>query len=103
MLQPPYEPWDDRSKSAAAQLNVFKIIAKDFERPWGGFLVINEDQSQEFANQFFEGIDIKNLNILSFYLKGSNAICFSCVVEVSFKEPYFLTVCNDKNKDKSCP
>ena len=22
----------------------FKIIAKDFERPWGGFLVINEDQ-----------------------------------------------------------
>ena len=41
----------------------FKIIAKDFERPWGGFLVINEDQSQEFANQFFEGIDIKNLKI----------------------------------------
>ena len=41
----------------------FKIIAKDFERPWGGFLVINEDQSQEFANQFFEGIDIENLKI----------------------------------------
>ena len=41
----------------------FDIIAKDFERPWGGFLVINEDQSQEFANQFFEGIDIKNLKI----------------------------------------
>ena len=41
----------------------FKIIAKDFERPWGGFLVINEDQSQEFANKFFEGIDIKNLKI----------------------------------------
>lgn len=41
----------------------FEIIAKDFERPWGGFLVINEDQSQEFANQFFEGIDIKNLKI----------------------------------------
>ena len=41
----------------------FKIIAKDFERPWGGFLVINEDQSQEFANQFFDGIDIENLKI----------------------------------------
>ena len=41
----------------------FEIISKDFDRPWGGFLVINEDQSQEFANQFFEGIDIKNLKI----------------------------------------
>ena len=41
----------------------FNIIAKDFERPWGGFLVINEDQSQEFANQFFDGINVKNLKI----------------------------------------
>ena len=41
----------------------FEIIAKDFERPWGGFLVINESQSQEFANQFFDGIDIENLKI----------------------------------------
>ena len=41
----------------------FKIIAKDFERPWGGFLVINEDQSQDFANQFFDGIDVENLKI----------------------------------------
>ena len=41
----------------------FEIIAKDFERPWGGFLVIKESQSQEFANQFFDGIDIENLKI----------------------------------------
>ena len=41
----------------------FEIIAKDFERPWGGFLVINESHSQEFANQFFDGIDIENLKI----------------------------------------
>ena len=41
----------------------FEIIAKDFERPWGGFLVVNESQSQEFANQFFNGVDIKNLKI----------------------------------------
>ena len=41
----------------------FKIIEKDFERPWGGFLVISEEQSQEFADQFFEGIDIENLKI----------------------------------------
>ena len=37
----------------------FDIIGKDFERPWGGFLVIKESNSQEFANQFFDGIDIE--------------------------------------------
>ncbi len=41
----------------------FEIIAKDFERPWGGFLVIDESHSQEFANKFFDGIDIENLKI----------------------------------------
>ena len=41
----------------------FEIIAKDFERPWGGFLVISEEQAQEFANKFFDGIDIENLKI----------------------------------------
>ena len=41
----------------------FKIIAKDFDRPWGGFLVIKEDQAQDFANHFFDGIDVKNLKI----------------------------------------
>ena len=40
-----------------------EIVAKDFDRPWGGFLVINESHSQEFANQFFVGIDIENLKI----------------------------------------
>ena len=39
----------------------FKIISKDFERPWGGFLVIAEDQSQDFSNQFFKGIDVETL------------------------------------------
>ena len=41
----------------------FEIVAKDFDRPWGGFLVINESHSQEFANQFFDGIDVENLKI----------------------------------------
>ncbi|MEC8397262.1 MAG: phosphoheptose isomerase, partial [Bacteroidota bacterium] len=35
----------------------------DFERPWGGFLVIDEAQSQKFANQFFDGIPIDSLKI----------------------------------------
>ena len=41
----------------------FEIIEKDFERPWGGFLVIDEDQSEEFIIKFFDGIDIENLKI----------------------------------------
>ena len=39
----------------------FDIISKDFERPWGGFLVINEKEAQEFANKFFDGINIESL------------------------------------------
>ena len=41
----------------------FDIISKDFERSWGGFLVINEEQAQEFVNKFFDGIDIEFLKI----------------------------------------
>ena len=32
----------------------FTKVAKDFERPWGAFLVIKEEQAQDFANQFFD-------------------------------------------------
>ena len=41
----------------------FKIICKDFKRPWGGFLVIDESQAQHFANIFFDGINVETLKI----------------------------------------
>lgn len=41
----------------------FKVVAHDFTRPWGGFLVIDEAQAQAFANQFFAGIDVDSLRI----------------------------------------
>ena len=41
----------------------FNIVSKDFKRPWGGFLVIDENQSQEFSNQFFKGFDVNTLKI----------------------------------------
>ena len=41
----------------------FKIVSKDFQRPWGGFLVINENQAQNFSNHFFKGINIEDLKI----------------------------------------
>ena len=41
----------------------FNIVSKDFDRPWGGFLVIDENQAQGFSNQFFKGINIETLKI----------------------------------------
>ena len=41
----------------------FEIISKDFNRPWGGFLAINEKQAQEFSDKFFEGINVQSLKI----------------------------------------
>ena len=41
----------------------FEIISKDFQRPWGGFLVISEKQTQEFVDKFFDGINVENIKI----------------------------------------
>ena len=41
----------------------YNVTSYDFERPWGGFLVIDESQAQDFANTFFDGIDIETLKI----------------------------------------
>ncbi len=41
----------------------FQVVSKDFQRPWGGFLVIDENQAQDFSNQFFKGINIETLKI----------------------------------------
>ena len=41
----------------------FEIISKDFNRPWGGFLVIKEDQVQDFTNKFFDGLNVDSLKI----------------------------------------
>jgi len=41
----------------------FKVLFHDFERPWGGFLVIDETQAQEFSNKFFKGLDVNTLKI----------------------------------------
>lgn len=41
----------------------FTVVSKDFDRPWGGFLVIDEAQAQDFANRFFDGLNVQNLRI----------------------------------------
>lgn len=39
----------------------FDIISMDHNLPWGGFFVISEEQAQQFANQFFDGLDVSTL------------------------------------------
>ncbi len=41
----------------------FKIVSKDDTRPWGGFFVIDEVQAQDFANRYFDGLDVDSLKI----------------------------------------
>tara|TARA_X000000950_G_scaffold261781_1_gene332360 strand:+ start:9219 stop:9701 length:483 start_codon:yes stop_codon:yes gene_type:complete len=41
----------------------YRIKTFDAQRPWGGFLVIEEAQAQKFADQFFDGITIDSLKI----------------------------------------
>ena len=39
------------------------IIDKDTERPWGGFFVISENNAQDFANIYFNGLNTEELKI----------------------------------------
>jgi mannose-6-phosphate isomerase-like protein (cupin superfamily) len=41
----------------------FKIIKQDRERPWGGFLVIEESQAAQFAKEFFPEENFEALKI----------------------------------------
>ena len=43
------------------EANQFEIVSKDHNRPWGGFFVIVEEQAQQFANQYFDGLDVSTL------------------------------------------
>jgi mannose-6-phosphate isomerase len=41
----------------------FKIVSKDFNRPWGGFFVLDEAQAEKFGSHYFPGIELKSLRI----------------------------------------
>lgn len=40
-----------------------RVTGSDFNRPWGGFFVIDESQAREFATLFFPGIELNTLSI----------------------------------------
>ena len=56
-------------------MNIFELTGKklanqglridryDFDRPWGGFFVLDENQSQTFADIYFDGLDVEPLRI----------------------------------------
>ena len=39
------------------------IVDKDIDRPWGGFFVIDEENSQDFANIYFDGLETDKIKI----------------------------------------
>jgi len=41
----------------------FQVVQQDQDRPWGGFFVIEESQAQQFANTYFNGLDVQELKI----------------------------------------
>ena len=43
--------------------NGFSIVAKDFNRPWGGFFVLDEKQAEKFGAAFFPGLEISSLKV----------------------------------------
>ncbi|MDA9192552.1 phosphoheptose isomerase [Schleiferiaceae bacterium] len=40
-----------------------RIERYELNRPWGGFFVLDENQAQEFADIYFEGLDVAPLRI----------------------------------------
>jgi mannose-6-phosphate isomerase len=41
----------------------FTIVQQDQFRPWGGFFVIKEEQAQQFADAYFDGMSVDTLRI----------------------------------------
>lgn len=41
----------------------FNIDKQDQSRPWGGFFVIDESQAQQFADTYFDGLNVQDLKI----------------------------------------
>ena len=40
-----------------------EVVDNDFNRPWGGFFVLDEAQAQEFADIYFDGLDVSGLRV----------------------------------------
>ena len=52
----------NRVQNYLDQLNL-RVVARDTDRPWGGFFVIDENQADIFARHFFPGVELQSLKI----------------------------------------
>lgn len=43
--------------------NGFKIAAKNFDKPWGGFFVLDGSQAQKFQQLYFPNVELSTLRI----------------------------------------
>ena len=41
----------------------FQIVDSNLEKPWGAYFCIDENQAQDFADKFFDGIYVDSLKI----------------------------------------
>ncbi|MES2649352.1 MAG: phosphoheptose isomerase [Bacteroidota bacterium] len=41
----------------------FEVVSKDFNRPWGGFFVLNENDADKFISNYFPGYTKEQLTI----------------------------------------
>lgn len=41
----------------------YTVVQKDFDRPWGGFFVIEESQAEKFAQQYFSHLSFSSIKI----------------------------------------
>ena len=39
------------------------VVKKNISKPWGGFFIISEDNSQDFSNIYFDSLNIKELKV----------------------------------------
>ncbi len=53
-----FDNWTSKLQSQG-----FHIVSQDWNRPWGGFFVLDESQAQEFADRYFKGMDVQPLRI----------------------------------------
>jgi mannose-6-phosphate isomerase-like protein (cupin superfamily) len=49
--------------SSYIQQEGFRIVASDFQRPWGGFFVLDETQAERFAKKYFPDVTLTSLKI----------------------------------------
>ena len=50
------------TQAGLEKLNL-RIHSHDFNRPWGGFFVIDEGDAQKFSDIYFNKLDVQSLKI----------------------------------------